>query len=128
MSEILSGFKKFILRGNAVDLAVGVVIGAAFGALVNSLVSDILTPIIGAIAKTTDFSKLVLTVNGSDIKYGSFFNALISFVLVATAVYFFVVTPMVKLWPKHKGEERKSTETKEEVKLLREIRDSVKKN
>lgn len=92
--NILKGFKQFILRGNVVDLAVGVVVGAAFGTLVSALVKDILTPLIGAIVKQPDFSGLAFTVNGSTFMVGNFLNALISFLLVAVAVYFFVVTPV----------------------------------
>ncbi len=94
MPKILEGFKKFILKGNAVDLAVGVVIGAAFGTVVNTLVKGLLTPFIGAVAKVPDFSKLSFTINGSQFLYGEFINALIAFVLVAAAIYFFVVLPM----------------------------------
>lgn len=97
---MLSGFKQFLMRGNVVDLAVGVVIGAAFGAVVNSLVVNIITPIISAIAKLPDFSTMAINVNGSDIGYGSFLNALISFVIVAAAIYFIVVLPMTKLMAK----------------------------
>lgn len=91
---MLSGFKQFILRGNVVDLAVGVVIGAAFGSVVTALTKDLLTPLIGAIVKAPDFSALKFTVNGSTFLYGEFVNAIISFVLIAAAVYFFVVTPI----------------------------------
>ena len=91
---MIKEFKQFLLRGNVVDLAVGVVIGAAFGAVVTALVSDLLTPLIAAIAKVPDFSNLVFTINGSKFMYGHFINALISFVLVAGAVFFFVVEPM----------------------------------
>jgi large conductance mechanosensitive channel len=87
-------FKQFLLRGNVVDLAVGVVVGAAFGTIVSALVSDFLTPLIAAIAKVPDFSGLFFTVNGSQFMYGHFINALISFVLVAGSVFFFVVKPM----------------------------------
>jgi large conductance mechanosensitive channel len=87
-------FKKFLLRGNVVDLAVGVVIGAAFGTVVSALVADFLTPLIGALAKVPDFSNLAFVVNGSKFMYGHFINALISFVLVALAVFLFVVKPM----------------------------------
>ncbi len=83
-----------MLRGNVVDLAVGVVIGAAFGTVVTALVKDLITPIIAAIAKTPNFSGLVFTLNGSKFMYGDFINALISFLLVAASIYFFVVTPM----------------------------------
>ena len=91
---MLSGFKQFILRGNVVDLAVGVVIGAAFGGVVTALTKDLLTPLISAIVKAPDFSGLKWTLNGSTFAYGDFVNALISFILVAGAVYFFVVTPI----------------------------------
>ena len=89
-----SGFKQFILRGNVVDLAVGVVIGAAFGAVVTALVKDLLTPLIAAIVKQPDFSALTFTVNNSKFLYGEFINALLSFVIIAAAVYFFVVLPI----------------------------------
>ena len=91
---MLSGFKQFILRGNVVDLAVGVVIGAAFGGVVTALTKDLLTPLIAAVVKAPDFSGLKWTLNGSTFAYGDFVNALISFILVAGAVYFFVVTPI----------------------------------
>lgn len=91
---MLKEFKQFLLRGNVVDLAVGVVVGAAFGTIVTALVTDLLTPFIGAVAKVPDFSGLSFTVNGSRFAYGHFLNSLISFVLVAAAVFFFVVKPM----------------------------------
>ena len=91
---MLKGFKQFLLRGNVVDMAVGVVIGAAFGAVVSGLVKDLLTPLIAAIVKQPDFAALTFTVNGSKFLYGEFLNALLSFVIVAFAVYFFVVLPL----------------------------------
>ena len=94
MPKIIEGFKNFILRGNAIDLAVGVVIGASFGTVVNALVKDLFTPLIGAVAKVPDFSGLNFTLNGSKFMYGELINALISFFLVAVAIYFFVVMPM----------------------------------
>lgn len=97
---MLQGFKAFLMRGNVVDLAVGVVIGAAFGSVVNSLVADILTPVISAVAKVPDFSKLAFTVNNSAITYGKFLNSVIAFILMAIAIYFFVVVPMGKLLSK----------------------------
>jgi len=90
----MKGFRQFLLRGNVVDLAVGVVIGAAFGALVTSFVKDVLTPLIAAIFKQPDFSTMYVEVHGSKIMYGSFLNALIAFLLVAFAVYYFVVLPV----------------------------------
>lgn len=91
---MLKEFKQFLLRGNVVDLAVGVVIGAAFGTIVTALVTDLLTPLVAAIVKTPDFSMLSFTINGSKFMYGHFINALISFILVASSVFFFVVKPM----------------------------------
>lgn len=91
---MLSGFKQFILRGNVVDMAVGVVIGAAFASVVGALTKGLLTPLIAALVKAPDFSALKFTLNGSTFLYGEFLNALISFLLVAAAVYFFVVTPI----------------------------------
>ena len=87
-------FKQFLLRGNVVDLAVGVVIGAAFGSVVTALVSDLLTPFISAIARVPDFGGLMFTINGSKFMYGHFINALVSFILVASAVFFFVIKPI----------------------------------
>ena len=94
---MLKGFRDFIMRGNVVDLAVAVVIGAAFGAVVTAFVDNILTPIIAAVFGKPDFSNLVFTVNGSAFRYGLFINALISFLLIAAAIYFVVVLPMNKL-------------------------------
>ena len=91
---MLKGFKEFVLRGNVLDLAIAVVIGGAFSAVVAALVKDLLTPLIGAIVGKPDFSALVVTVNGSAFLIGDFLNAVIAFVLMAAAVYFFVVAPM----------------------------------
>ena len=91
---MLKGFRQFIMRGNVIDLAVAVVIGAAFGAVVTSFVTNVLTPLIAAVAGKPDFSAFTATVNGAVISYGVFLNALISFLLVAGAVYFFMVAPM----------------------------------
>ena len=94
---MLKGFREFILRGNVVDLAVAVVIGVAFGAVITSFVGNILTPLIAAIFGQPDFSGLTFTINGSRFLYGSFINAVISFLFIALAVYFIVVLPMNKL-------------------------------
>ena len=91
---MLQEFKQFVLRGNVIDLAVAVVIGAAFGAIVTSLVENIITPIIGALGGQPDFSGLSLTLNGSQILYGAFLNALISFLIIAAVIFFAVVKPM----------------------------------
>lgn len=91
---MFKGFRQFIMRGNVMDLAVAVVIGAAFGAVVSSFVTNILTPLIAAIVGKPDFSAFSVTVNGGVISYGLFLNALIGFLLIAAAVYFFMVAPM----------------------------------
>jgi large conductance mechanosensitive channel len=90
-------FRKFILRGNVVDLAVAVVVGAAFGAVVTSLVTNFITPLIAAIGGTPDFSKLTFQVHGSTFHYGLILNAMISFLSIALVVFFFVVQPLNKL-------------------------------
>ncbi len=91
---MLKGFGAFLMRGNVVDLAVAVVIGAAFGAVVTALVKDIITPIIAAIAGKPDFSSIAFVINNSRFAVGDFINAIVSFVLVSAAIYFFVVVPM----------------------------------
>lgn len=91
---MFDGFKKFIMRGNVIDLAVAVVIGAAFSQVVNSLVDNIINPIIAAIIGKPDFSDLTFTLRSSQIGYGSFITAVINFLLVAAAIYFIIVKPM----------------------------------
>lgn len=91
---MLKGFKQFILRGSVVDLAVGVVIGAAFGNVVTALTKDLLTPLIALVVHTPDFSALNIPIGNTWFAVGDFFNALISFVLIAAAVYFLVVLPV----------------------------------
>ncbi|MCA9879701.1 MAG: large conductance mechanosensitive channel protein MscL, partial [Thermomicrobiales bacterium] len=94
MKDLVNGFKEFILRGNVLDLAVAVVVGAAFTNLVNSMVADIITPFIGAFGGVPDFSGLIFTINGSQFRYGTFINAVISFLIVAAVLYFMVIRPM----------------------------------
>ena len=94
---MLTDFKKFILRGNVVDLAVAVVVGLAFAAVVTALVNDLITPLIAAIFGKPDFSGLYFTLNHSKFRYGSFINALLSFLIVATVVFFAVVVPLTAL-------------------------------
>jgi large conductance mechanosensitive channel len=91
---MFKGFREFVLRGNVVDMAVGVVIGAAFGSVVTAFVKDLLTPIIAALAGKPDFSGFYFEFNGAKFLYGDFFNAIISFLLIAAAVYYFVVLPV----------------------------------
>ena len=89
----MKGFKQFLLRGNVLDLAVAVVMGAAFGAVVTALVKDILTPIIAAVVGKPDFSNINFTVNSSKFLIGDFINAIVSFLLIGAAIYFFVLLP-----------------------------------
>jgi large conductance mechanosensitive channel len=91
---MMSGFKQFVLRGNVVDMAVGVVVGGAFAAVVAALTKDLLTPLIAALVGKPDFSAIRFTVNGSVFALGDFINALVSFLLVAVVVYFFVIVPI----------------------------------
>jgi large conductance mechanosensitive channel len=126
---MLKGFKEFIMRGNVVDLAVAVVIGAAFGAVVTALVKDLVTPIIAAIFGKPDFSDLSFTINKSKFLYGDFINAALQFVLVAAAIYFFIVVPIKRL-AEMQARRRAAGEPadvadvpSDEAVLLREIRD-----
>jgi large conductance mechanosensitive channel len=91
---MLSGFKQFILRGNVIDMAVGVVIGAAFGGVVTALTKDLLTPLIAALVGKPDFSSISFAVGSTVFPVGDFINTVVSFLLIAAAVYFFVVTPI----------------------------------
>jgi large conductance mechanosensitive channel len=90
----MKDFREFLLRGNLVDMAVGVVIGLAFAAVITALVTDLITPLIAAIGGKPDFSDLAFTVNGSRFAYGHFLNAIITFVIIAAVVFFFVVKPV----------------------------------
>jgi large conductance mechanosensitive channel len=92
-SLVFSGFREFIMRGNVIDLAVAVVIGAAFGAVITSFVGDILTPLLGVFG-TRNFEELTFTVGDAVVRYGAFLNAFIAFLLIAAAIYFFVVKPI----------------------------------
>ena len=126
--NLATEFKDFILRGNVVDLAVAVVIGAAFGAVVTALVKDILTPIIAAIFGKPDFSTLTFTIHKSKFFYGDFINALIAFLSIAAAVFFFVVKPVNYLQERRKralaaGTDPDPGSLSDEAMLLTEIRD-----
>jgi len=101
----VSGFRKFILRGNVVDLAVGVVIGAAFSGVVQALVKSLITPFLGVFGGIPDFSEWFFTINGSRFAIGEFINALLSFLIVAAVVYYFVVVPVNRLMDRFKPEE-----------------------
>ena len=97
----LGGFKKFLLRGNVVDLAVGLVVGAAFGAVVQALVRGVISPLIGALGGNPDLSGLTVTVAGARLLIGEVLNALISFLIIAAVVYFLVVLPVNKLMDRY---------------------------
>jgi large conductance mechanosensitive channel len=101
---MLKGFKEFLLRGNVVDLAVGVVIGVAFGTVVTAFVKDLVTPLIAALFGKPDFGALTFTVNNSKFTYGDFINALVAFVIVAAVIYFFVVAPYTALLARFRKE------------------------
>jgi large conductance mechanosensitive channel len=109
----MDGFKKFLLRGNVVDLAVGIVIGAAFGAIVTAFVAAFITPLVGLAAGATgDFSKKGFTVHHVTFPYGGFITAVVSFVIIATVVYFFVVMPVNRLMERYKPTPSEPTPTK----------------
>lgn len=118
---MLKDFKQFLLRGNVIDLAVGVVVGAAFGTVVTALVADLLTPFIAAIARVPDFGGMSFALNGSRFMYGHFINAVISFTLVAGSVFFFVVKPRNALISRSRREAPVGTKTKECSECLSEI-------
>jgi large conductance mechanosensitive channel len=119
---VIKGFRDFIMRGNVIDLAVGVIMGGAFGAIVNSLVADIIMPIIGMIFGQPDFSAIKL----GSILVGNFLNALISFLMIAFGVYFFIVVPINEL-KKRTEKPAAPAEPPADIKLLTEIRDALKR-
>lgn len=103
VKKMFKGFKDFIMKGNVVDMAVGVVIGIAFGSVVNAMVKDLVTPIIGVFGGTPDFSGIFFTVNHSKFMLGDFINSLLSFLIIAAVIYFAVVMPMNKVMEKMKS-------------------------
>nr|WP_296531350.1 large conductance mechanosensitive channel protein MscL [uncultured Actinomyces sp.] len=126
---MLKGFKEFISRGNVVELAVGVIIGAAFKNIVDALVDGIINPLIAAVIGKPDFSDaFILTLNGTDVKFGVLITAVINFLLMAFAIYFCIVVPMNALNARRKkAKDDAPKETSDEVKLLTEIRDALAK-
>ena len=119
---MMNGFKQFLLRGNALDLAVAVVMGGAFGAVVTALVKDLITPLIAAVVGKPDFSAIAFEVNGSKFPIGDFINALLSFVLIAAAVYFFIVLPVNALMARmRRGEAPPDPTTKKCPECLSEV-------
>ena len=125
LTKEVSEFKTFISRGNVVDMAVGVIIGGAFGKIVSSLVNDILMPLIGVLLGGLDFSSLSIKIGDASLKYGSFIQTIIDFMIISISIFV-----MIKLFERFKKkEEPKVSEKKnEEVLLLEEIRDLLKKN
>lgn len=117
----LNGFKQFILRGNVVDLAVGVVFGAAFSGLVNAIVKDLITPFIAAVFTQPDFSQIQFTLRGSKFMVGDFLNVFISFVLLTVVVYFFIVLPMNALVARSRKEPPPDPTTKKCPECLSEV-------
>jgi large conductance mechanosensitive channel len=118
----VGGFKRFLLRGNVVDLAVAVVIGAAFGAVVTAFVSAFITPLVGLVAGATgDFKAKTFTVSDTTFPYGLFVDRLISFVIIAAVVYFFVVRPVQHLMDRFKTEPEASDPVKECPECLSKI-------
>jgi large conductance mechanosensitive channel len=117
----MKDFKAFLLRGNLVDMAVGVVIGVAFAAVVAAFVADLITPLIAAIGGQPDFSSLTFRVNGSVFQYGAFFNAVISFLVIAAVVFFFVVRPVNRLMERRRTEPDVEQTTKDCPRCLSSI-------
>ena len=118
----MKGFKQFMLRGNILDLAVAVVMGVAFGAVVTALVKDLITPLIAAIVGKPDFSGIAFTINNSKFLIGEFINALVSFLLIGAAVYFFIVLPVNKLVARmRRGEAPPDPTTKKCPECLSEV-------
>lgn len=121
MPGMLDGFKKFIVRGNVVDLAVAVVVGGAFGGVVTSLVKDIITPILGIFGGIPDFSAWTFSVNGSTFGIGNFINAVLSFIIIAMVVYFVVLAPVNRLMDLMKSGEPEGPRTRECPECLSKI-------
>ena len=109
----MSGFRKFLLRGNVVDLAVAVLIGASFGAVIAAFTRDFITPLLAAIGGKPDFGRLHFTVNNARFFYGDFINFLIAFVILAAVIYFFVVVPVNALMERYKPTAEEPVPTKE---------------
>jgi large conductance mechanosensitive channel len=115
------GFKQFLLRGNVVDLAVGVVVGAAFGGVVTAFTKDLLTPLIAAVVAKPDFSAIKFSINGSNFLLGDFINAIVSFLIIAIAVYYLVVLPINALVSRARREPPADPTTKKCPECLSEI-------
>ncbi len=127
MKNFIEEFKAFAVKGNVIDLAVAVVIGAAFGKIVSSLVENIITPVIGVLVGGVNFTKLTFVFGDAEIKYGTFLQNVFDFIIIAFAI-FIAVKALKKLQNKEElKKEEKPKEIPEDIALLREIRDSLKK-
>lgn len=128
LKKNIEEFKKFIARGNVIDLAVGVIIGGAFSSIVTSLVNNILTPILGLILGGVDFSNLAITFKNTKIEYGAFIQNVIDFLIVAICI--FIIVKIINKLMHHKKEEPKPEEPKKsaELEILEEIRDLLKES
>ena len=124
MKAFIQEFKEFISRGNVIDLAVGVIIGGAFKAIVDSLVNNILMPVIGGLTGGIDLSELSFTIRNTNIAYGLFLNAIINFLIISLAIF---VAIKVASKARKQKEQKEEEVISEEIQLLREIRDSLKK-
>jgi large conductance mechanosensitive channel len=127
METDVSGFRKFILRGNVVDLAVAVVIGAAFGTVIQAFVKDLITSLIGAFGGVPDFSQVSFTVNTSRFLIGDFINALLAFIVIAAVVYYFVVVPINRLVARYSPEPPPAAPTRECPECLSKIPQKAKR-
>lgn len=125
MKKLLGEFKAFALKGNVVEIAVGLVLALAFTAVVSSLVDDLLMQIIAAIFGQSDFSRLVIDLGDSELTYGAFLNAVISFALVAIALFIFVVKPYNAMRARQEAGDEEAPPPPEDITLLREIRDAL---
>ena len=125
MKKILKEFKEFISKGNVIDMAVGVIIGGAFSKIVTSLVNDIIMPLIGVIIGGLDFTSLSIKIKDSEILYGSFIQNIVDFLIIATCI--FTVIKILNKFKKKQEEKPTPVETPEDIKLLTEIRDLLKK-
>lgn len=125
MRKLLADFKAFALKGNVIEIAIGLVLAVAFGAVVTSFVDDVLMQIVAAIFGQPDFSGLVIDIGDSEIRYGAFVNAIITFTLVALALFVFVVKPYNKLRERQEAGDEAAPAPPEDITLLREIRDAL---
>ena len=117
----MSDFKAFLLRGNLIDTAVGIVIGLAFAAVITAFVGDLITPLIAAVGGNADFSALTFTIHKSHFLYGAFLNALISFVVIAAVLFYFIVKPVNALMARRKSGPQPEATTRPCPECLSEI-------